>query len=964
MKFLKRKMIFVLTTALVLQGVNIVPVHAKASRNTTGNGFKLVKKNYVSAIKSTVMQYEHVKSGAKLVYLKNDDSNKTFSVSFRTLPSDNTGINHILEHSVLDGSKKYPVNNLILNMANQSLCSDINAYTQNDYTDYHFSSRNDKDFMNCLDVMMDSVFHPRVLKNRNIFLQEAGHYELNKEKNKANYNGIVYNEVRGKMGSSFEKLCEKSVESVFERTTYKWDAGGTTESIPDAKYSDLVKAYNKYYKPSNSIIYLYGKLDIDKVLKYLNNNYLSKYTKEKVNAKAAIEEPFKRQKEKTYYYYAGKEKSTSNNTYFAMNYVIDMRKNYDVEKTFDGLLYDAIYSKLNNAAKNKGLGKITIGLTGGGAMQKVFTIASGKLPYEKKAAFRNVINTTLNSIVKSGLSKSYIKSLLNSYSNQQEGEYKTSRGMDLNTDVINSWLNNGNITSYLDDRYIKILKKELKEKYIENMIKEYILNNKFSSFVTLKAKAGEDPNDRGTININALSKKRISRIINDEKNMKKWQSEAGSEKALSTLPVLSVSDIKAKKPDINISEDSDGVKMMFTPVNAGKASSLSMYFDTSMIEKDKIPYINLMCAILNKDSSNVGFEPYAFEKFDDAEKISPKIVARFSGSYDKLEKALESLKGMMTKAKFSDKKMVKDQLKASCDIAKQYAPTNHGLSYLSETDRYNDDLSGLGYYNFANKLHMDFDSKWGETEKNLQDVYDRIFNRNNLIIGFAGTKEGYSSLKLKLPDFLKSIKYYKYTPIDYNCEDNVKNEAFIDDSQNIDSIFLEYNIRKLGYEYNGKVYVMGAIANEYLTNKIRQTGGYGGRMKAESDGNIYLQAGDVSDIDSIFSIFKALPLYLKNFKADKHVLLRYKISAIKELLYEDSPMEQAIQNQEDAVEGKTAADYEREIKQVMATKDKDIRDMSSIIQGIIKQNVFFVIGNKDKINANKDIFTNIIDINE
>lgn len=972
MKLLKSKLIFILTFVFMFQSIDFTLVFAAAENN---NGFKLVKQTYINSLKTTVMQYVHVKSGAKLIYLKNDDPNKTFCINFRTPPSDNTGVNHIIEHCVLDGSKKYPVNNAALTMNNQSLCKVENGHTDEESTQYYVTSSNDKDFMNFTGVLLDSVFYPNLLTNRNIFLQEGGHYEISKDKSKAKYTGVVYNEQITSKGLS-DTINYKSDESVLPDSIYKWNSAGNTENIPNVTYDKVVNTYKKFYKPSNSYIYLYGNLNIDETLKYIDNNYFSKFDNEKVDSEITLQKPFEKSVEKTYYYNASDSTPTKNNTCFTENYVIDKITNSEVINAFS-ILSDIIGTKVNKTAIDNGLNELGSGFYT--SAQPIFTFECDNVDESQKAKFQKTIDDTLKNIVANGIDKKDIKSLLSSYESQKNNEFlSVEHGIHLNDLVMQSWLFDDDPTLYLDvDDSINILKKELNGRYFEDMIQKYLINNNHKSMVTFKPQRSAEP-DNGNVDTKSLSKSQIDKITQDTEGLKKWQSEVNSKDALSKLPLLSNSDLKLDKPKVNTSTSKDGTKMLFTPVNTSNGSYYNLYFDTSMIPQDKIPYINLLCYILTNGSGdkynqfnstngtdtltygNIEFSSDAYGRFDSSTEYSPKIKAYVAAPNGNIDSSLKLLKEIINNTNFNNKDQIKSFINQAKIASKSEVSTNRFLGYLSEKGIYNDNLKGFTYYDFLCNMQDNFDSKWSEIQGNLINVYNTVFNKKNLIVGFIGTNDDYLHFQGSIQNFLQETRYTNSTPVNYKFDITNKNEAIPTLSSNINEVVKGYNFEQLGYKYSGSMKVLQAVVDEYLINKVRANGGYDADSNMSEDGNIYFSTARMPDINKSMMIYDGLPAYLENFKADNDEMMRYKIGAFKKLTNSGSQVYFAISSQEDTIKGKSQSDYERELSEILNTTSGDINKMHDMVQKVINQNIFFVLGNKDKIDEQKNMFNKII----
>ena len=243
--------------------------------NENKYGFKLTKIQYIEDIHSSLYEYEHIKSGGKVVHIQNDDPHCTFAIGFRTLPKDSTGVCHIIEHSLLCGSKKYPLKEPFVNLLKSSVATFLNAFTAYDWTMYPFSSQVPQDFDNILSIYLDAVFNPISMVDKKPFLQEGWHLELLNKEDLPVIKGVVYNEMKGAT-SSVDDVLESTVnEIMYKDTIYRHNSGGDPEVIPELTYEDYVSFYKEHYTPQNALTFFYGDMDIEKKLKYLNEEYLN-----------------------------------------------------------------------------------------------------------------------------------------------------------------------------------------------------------------------------------------------------------------------------------------------------------------------------------------------------------------------------------------------------------------------------------------------------------------------------------------------------------------------------------------------------------------------------------------------------------------------------------------------------------------------------------------------------------------
>ena len=287
----------------------------KLEVNKVYSGFIVKHAEYVEEVQSEAYLMEHEKSGARLLYLGNSDDNKVFSISFRTPPYDDTGVPHILEHSSLCGSRKYHLKEPFVELVKGSMNTFLNAMTYPDKTMYPVASRNDKDFKNLMDVYLDAVFYPLIYENPYTLMQEGWHYEIAGKEGELAYNGVVYNEMKG-VYSSADAIAENEVmRALFPDSPYRYESGGYPAAIPQLTQEAFENFHRTYYSPENSFIYLYGDMDIEKTLEYLDGEYLSAFEKSgTVNSAIPLQQPFAKTKEVKAFYPAGADEDLAAKT--------------------------------------------------------------------------------------------------------------------------------------------------------------------------------------------------------------------------------------------------------------------------------------------------------------------------------------------------------------------------------------------------------------------------------------------------------------------------------------------------------------------------------------------------------------------------------------------------------------------------------------------------------------------------
>ncbi|MEG0712656.1 MAG: insulinase family protein, partial [Niameybacter sp.] len=415
-------------------------------------GYTLTQSEYIKEIDCTVNIYKHDRTQAQILYLENDDPHKTFGIAFRTPPHDSTGVPHIIEHSVLCGSRKFPLKDPFIELSKGSLNTYLNAMTYPDKTIYPISSQNDADFYNLMDVYLDAVFFPNIYKSDNILMQEGWRYHIEEVDAPLEYKGVVYNEMKGAFSSPEEVGFRKIKEALFPDNTYHNESGGAPEAIVDLSYEDFLAFHKKYYHPSNSYIGLYGNLDIEEVLTFMERDYLAHFDYQPVESSIEDQAPFEKVKEVTTYYSVTEEKP--NQLYVSYNCVTG--KTVDRElmvglAILEYVLLETPASPLKKALLSEGIGEDVFGAFQTHLKQPIFSIMAKNVGEDKKARFYEVIEETLRSVVEKGISKSLLNGALQIKEFElREGDFKGySKGLLWYIGTMKSWIYDEDPTIYL-----------------------------------------------------------------------------------------------------------------------------------------------------------------------------------------------------------------------------------------------------------------------------------------------------------------------------------------------------------------------------------------------------------------------------------------------------------------------------------------------------------------------------------
>ncbi|MGH4139499.1 insulinase family protein [Clostridium sp.] len=959
------------------------------------SGFKLESKKWIEDIHSTAMIFKHVKSGAKLIYLQNEDENKVFSISFRTPVEDNTGVNHIIEHSVLCGSEKYPVKDPFLIMTKQSLSTFLNAFTGPDFTMYPVASKNNKDFQNLMSVYLDAVFYPNISKDPRILMQEGWHYEIVKETGELKYNGIVYNEMKGATSSPQVILANTINKSLFKDNLYNFESGGNPENIPELSYDKFLETYKKYYVASNSSLYLYGKLDIQNTLKFINDNYLCKLKNTFVDSEIKSQKAYKPAVEKVEIYPVAKEASTKNMAYLSSNYVID--KGTDVEKVLAFQMLQAILLNTEASPLRKDLLKSCIGGNGYASfntstMQPTFSIITTNANEAEKYKFKNVVETSLKRIVKEGFDSELVNSVFTAVELSLRIENSdANRGMNYMSTAMSTWNYDINPTEYLEiTPALKKIKAKMSHRYFEKLIQKYLLDNKHNSLVVLIPFNGLNEKKEEMLKSKlatyklSLTDSELAKIKSDTEELKKWQDTADSRENLAKVPTLLREDLNLKAEEIPTVEKSEnGIKILYHPIFTDGITYSNLYFDSSVVPQNKILYLKLLASILGnvktekynliqlsnvmrENTGGISFNSTQFKNNRDSNEYHPKISVSMSSLSVRLPQALELLDEIINHSVFDDEvrmkgliKMLRVNYESMIVNGENSFAVEHALSYLSDSGKYND-LGYLPYYNFICDLDDNFEVRFDDVVKNLKSIKEMVFNKKGLVVSYTGDEKNYDNFTHSFNLFSKRIGDKEFLSEKYKFDFTKKNEAFVVPSQ-VQYVVKAGGFKNAGFNYNGKMKVVENIINsDYLWKELRVKGGaYGGAMSFTKYEVLFYSYRD-PNLKETLNIFDGVVKFLKNFKASDKEMTNYIIGTIGGMDYLRTPYYSGLIADNMYFSGITQDDIQKIRDEVLSTNAEDIRNSADMLEVALKQNTHCVVGSASKVNENSDLFDNII----
>lgn len=973
----------------------------KFTIGSTYHGFKLIEEKNIEELNSVTRLFEHVKSGARLLHIENDDDNKVFSIGFRTPPKNNNGLPHILEHSVLCGSRKFPTKEPFVELIKGSLNTFLNAMTFSDKTIYPLASKNEKDFVNLMDVYLDAVFYPNLYSQPEILMQEGWHYELENKEDKLTYKGVVYNEMKGAFSSPEGSLMRKIQESLFPDTSYGVESGGDPEFIPDLTHKEFTEFHKKYYHPSNSYIFLYGDGNIDEQLQFINDKYLKDFDRIEIDSAIKLQKPFNKMEEVKRDYPISCDDDEEGKTFLSLNFVsgdnVSQPEMHLALEILEYLLLESAAAPLKKALVDAEIGKDVFGSFDNSILQPVFSIVVKNSNESEKEKFKEVVFTTLKNLVKDGIDKKLIEACINitEFKLREADLGGFPKGLFYYITSMDSWLYDKDPTMHLEyESYLGKIKAALTTNYFEKLIEKYLINNTHSSMVILNGKKGlaeqksKVTEEKLEKYKEGLSGKEIEEIVKSTKNLKERQMTPDSVEVLETIPLLELSDIEKKVEHLPLKvNDEQGVKVLSHNIFTNKIAYINILFDAKKVDAELIPYVTLLSTILGRvstqntnysDLSNevnihtggIHFTTDVYGENENFEKYNPKLVVKTKALVASIPKLFDIIAEIISLTKFDEKKRLKEliqQLKSRHEMKildrGHMVAAGRLTSYFSPASAYIEKTTGISFYKFLNEIETDFDNKADEIIENLNKVSKLIFNKNNLIISVTGEEDIYTSFVSELPKVINVLGDAKLADAKYDFDLSKNNEGLLT-SSDVQYVAKGYNFIKKGYSYSGKMLVLKTIASlDYLWNRVRVQGGaYGGFANIARSGNIVFVSYRDPNVKETLTAYDGICDYIQNFEASDREMTKYIIGTISEL---DSPLTPSMKGERATayyIRGITEEQRQKEREEVLSTNDDDIKSFKTLLSDIIKEDYFCVLGNETKLKDNKDIFTNLVNV--
>lgn len=969
----------------------------KLEVNKIYSGFAVRRAEYVEEINADAYLMEHEKSGARLLYLACDDDNKVFSISFRTPPADDTGVAHILEHSSLCGSRKYHLKEPFVELVKGSMNTFLNAMTYPDKTMYPVASRNDKDFKNLMDVYLDAVFYPLIYENPYTLLQEGWHYEIAAKDGELSYNGVVYNEMKG-VYSSADAIAENEVmRALFPDTPYRFESGGYPAAIPGLTQEAFENFHRTYYSPENAFIYLYGDMDIEKTLAYLDGEYLSAFAKTGcVNSEIPMQQPFAKTKEVKAFYPAGADEDLNGKTYHELDIACGDARDAKTSlalRLLETVLLEGNSAPLRLALLESGICKDAYGQYTGSLRQPVFAVKVSGSEEDKRDEFISIVYRTLQKLTIEGIDKELLEACLNMLEFKlREADFGAyPKGLIYGIGVMDTWLYDGDPLDGL--RYNKMLA-ELRDGintgYFESLIENYLLDNTHKVLLTLMPKKGMEEAEQAELAAkmeqikSGMTDTELDEKIEQCRTLHERQATPDSPEALASIPLLKRSDIRreSEKLEGELSQEGSS-EFLYVPAFTNKIAYLNWYFDMSGIDGALLPYCYLLSDMLGKVDAGkytyqqlstlgtkytggVAFQVHAYSAAESVNDYTVKFTVTAKALLHNLPHLFEILTAIATESRFDSKKRLRevlDEVKSDWDSnffsRGQTVACARLNSYYSPAARVNEQ-DYYSYYEFLKALADDFDARADEVLQKLKALLGVFFANGRYLLAYSCEEADRSEVLQAAKEFAENLPEVQELGVVKPLAAPGLNEGIMTPGK-VQYVAAGGDFRKFGHSFTGSMKVLETVLRyEYLWTKIRiQGGAYGASAVFDRNGSMYFASYRDPKLAETLEAYRGLPDWLEKLNLPERELTKYVIGTISAA---DVPLTNSMRLSQTAlahIKGVTQAMRQQTRDEVLNLTNDDLKQLGKVVRDVLIDNYLCVVGGSGAIEANKAVFTEI-----
>lgn len=960
------------------------------------SAYELISEEDIADIKSKGYLFRHIRTGAKVVCIENDDDDKVFYIGFRTPPEDSTGVAHIVEHSVLCGSEKYPAKDPFVELVKGSLNTFLNAMTYPDKTVYPVASCNDQDFRNLCDVYLDAVFHPNIYRKQEIFKQEGWHYEIEDEDSPITLNGVVYSEMKGAFSSPDDMLGRAVFESLFPDTCYGVESGGDPEVIPTLSYEGFLDFHKRYYHPSNSYIYLYGDVDMVERLDYIDREYLSRYDRLDIDSAVKLQDSFDAMSCIVRDYPVTDDEPDKGNSYLSYNAVLSTSLDEKLYVAFQVIEYALLSSPgavLKQALLDSGICKDVQSTFENGVYQPYFSVIIKNSDLEQKEKFLEIIRSVLRGIVNDGFDKRSLLAAINLFEfrfrEADFGHYP--KGLMYGLQSLDSWLYDENkpfIHIKALDTF-EYLKKMTETDYFEQLVSKYLLGNTHTSFVALcpvrnlSVKKDKELADKLAALKAGMSKEEIKALVDDTKALHAYQEEEDSEEVLACIPLLEISDIKKNaEPFINEPGEVAGHRTLFHDIFTNGIGYVSISFDMNKVPDDLLPYVGILKSVLGMvNTKNYSYADLTNEIFLNSGGITPSTVIytdvdddskfvhyfEMKGKvlYDRLDFAFDMISEIIYTSDLTDRKrlhelisMLKSRLQGAMMSSGHAVALHRALSGISKSELITERMSGIEFYRLIEEIEADFDNRFKELSEKLTTVSKMIFNKDNIaLFDYIATKDQTGAFNRQVEEFVSNAPKAQYPDAKDTFTPHKVSEAF-KTSANVQYVAKAGTYRSKDLPYTGALRVLRVIMGyDYLWNQVRVVGGaYGCFGAFGRNGKVSFASYRDPNLKRTLEVYDKAADYLKNFAASDRDMTKFIIGTVSDLDFPLSASAKGSRSKDAFLRNDSLEKIQKERDEVLSCTSRDISELYRYVEKMKDDECICVIGGASKIEEESSLF--------
>ncbi len=959
--------------------------------------YAVIKTEELADIHSKGTLLRHKKTGAHVLILENNDENKVFDICFRTPPADSTGVAHILEHSVLCGSRNFPAKDPFVELAKGSLNTFLNAMTYPDKTMYPVASCNLADFCNLMHVYMDAVLFPNIYEREEIFRQEGWGYVLDDPEGEVRYNGVVYNEMKGAFSSPDSVLSREIMNSLFPDTPYGVESGGNPAAIPDLSYEDFLSFHSRYYHPSNSYIYLYGDLDMEERLAWLDAEYLSKFDRLEIDSEIPLQAPFEKPAEVCMSYPISNADEEKGNTYLAWNVVVGTSADVKLSTAMAVLEYvllSAPGAPLKQALLDAGIGKDVDGEYDGGILQPVFSVIAKYTDPEKKDEFLRVIRESLQKFVAEGLEKKALLGAINDMEfRAREADFASyPKGLMYAITAFDSWLYDAESPfDYLRELEILNALKELAQtRYFEDLIQTYLLDNTHVSIMQMVPEKGltekEDAKVRERLAAwkATLSEEEIAELVRRTNDLRAYQSEPSTKEELEKIPLLSLSDVgKKAAPLQNRFLDVDGAPLVYHDYETNGIAYLDLIFSIPVADEASLPYLGILREVLGKvDTARFGYRELnseiqlhsggiypavtIYQNAKDPKKFQAKFSLRGKMLADQVGFVFDTMEDILLHSRLDDEKRLyeiiaeeKSTLQDSLARAGHTTAVTRAMGYFSGAMRLQDMTSGIAYYKLLEEIEAHYEEKKGELVRQLKAWARAIVSQENLMASLTADADILEKVETRLRACKAKLGHTDAAPLVELAPLARKNEGFTTPGK-VQYVALVGDYHKAG-AYTGSLSVLQTIMSyEYLWTNLRVLGGAYGCMNGyQRTGEAFFVSFRDPHLGRTLQAYEEIAAYLRDFSISERDRTKYILGTMSRVDTPLTPSRKGTRSMNAYLINVTLEDLQKERDEILSTTQEDIRALAPYIEAVLADRGICVIGNEAKIRESEARFSQI-----